>query len=138
MKWSTRSGVHVDRAATAWLIKRYIDPAATFVFVDDPEDVPDDTTPFDMIGVALSHRENMVTFETTLKDYGLDDPVLQEIGRIVHEADLGDDVYDAPEATGIDTVIRGMSLAETDDQIIATTAVMFEGLYLAIDRRIRR
>ena len=96
----TRSGVHVDRAATAWLIKRYIDPAATFVFVDDPEDVPDDATPFDMIGVALSHRENMVTFETTLKDYGLDDPVLQEIGRIVHEADLGDDVYDAPEAAG--------------------------------------
>ena len=137
MKWATRAGVHVDRAATAWLIQRQIDSDAEFVFVEDPEDVPEDATPFDMIGVTLSHRADMVTFETVLTDYQVDDPLLREIGRIIHEADIADDLYDAPEAAGIDTIIRGLSLAETDQQILDITSRLFDGLYLAIDRRLR-
>lgn len=137
MKWATRSGVHVDRAATAWLIHRVIDREATFVFVDDPEDVPEDATPFDMIGVALSHRGEMVTFETVLADYEVDDPVMAEIGRIVHEADVADDRFDAPEAAGLDAIIRGLSMAESDDEILELSRRLFDGLYLAIDRRLR-
>lgn len=136
MRWATRTGVHVDRAATAWLIRRMIDPNAEFSFFDDPEDVPADVTPFDMIGVELSHRGEMVTFETALSEYHIDDPVMIEIGRIVHEADVADDLYDAPEAAGIDIVIRGLSLAESDDEILEVTARLFDALYLAIDHRL--
>lgn len=136
MRWATRTGVHVDRAATAWLIRRLIDVDAEFLFYDEPDDVPDDVTPFDMIGVELSHRGEMVTFETTLSEYHIDDPVMIEIGRIVHEADLSDDLYDAPEAAGIDIVIRGLSLAESDHEILEVTARLFDALYLAIDHRL--
>lgn len=136
MRWATRSGVHVDRAATAWLIRREIDPEAEFVFVDDPDDVPDDATAFDMIGVPLSHRGDMVTFEAALADHGIDDPALAEIGRIVHEADVADDLYDAPEAAGIDAVIRGLSMAESDDAILEVTGRMFDALYLVVSRRL--
>lgn len=135
MRWSTRSGVHVDRAATAWLIRRAIDPTAEFVFVDDPEDVPDDATPFDIVGVKLSHRGDMVTFETVLADYNIDDPVMAEIGRIIHEADVADDLYDAPEAPGLDTIIRGLSMTESDPEILQVTQRMFDALYLALQRR---
>ena len=136
MKWATRSGVHVDRAATAWLIWRVIDPDAEFVFVGDPEDVPADATPFDMLGVSLSHRGDMVTFETALADYDVSDPVMSEIGRIIHEADVVDDLYDAPEAAGLDVIIRGLSMAESDEEILALTRRMFDGLYLAVERRL--
>lgn len=137
MKWATRPGVHVDRASTAWLIRREIDPNAEFIFCHDPDEVPTDATPFDMIGVTLSHRGEMVTFETVLLDYGIDDPVLAEIGRIIHEADVADDRFHAPEAAGLDAVIRGLSMAETDDEILAITERLFDGLYLAIDRRLK-
>jgi len=90
-----------------------------------------------MIGASLSLRDALVTFETVLHNYRIDDPVMHEIGRIVHEADLADDQYDAPEAAGIDTFIRGLPLAETGQRILNIGAPVFEGLYLAIDRRPR-
>ena len=81
MKWATRAGVHVDRAACAWLIRRHVDPRATFVFVDDPSHVPVDATPFDMRGVELGHHGGDCTFETILRHYDLADPVLWKIAE---------------------------------------------------------
>ncbi len=100
MKWATRAGCHIDRTACAWLIKRFVDLEAEFVFVEDPTDVPDGATPFDMLGAELSHHKGDCSFETFLKHYLLEDPVLWEMARIVHEADLGDERYHAPEAPG--------------------------------------
>ena len=71
MRWATRAGCHVDRTACAWLIRRFIDPAATFVFVDNPDEVPSGATPFDMRGVDLSHHGGDCSFETFLKRYEL-------------------------------------------------------------------
>ncbi len=71
MKWATRSRIHVDRAACAWLIQRFIDPDATFLFVDDPADVPHDATAFDMRGARLSHRHGGCSFESALDDFDL-------------------------------------------------------------------
>jgi hypothetical protein len=102
MKWAIRRGCHIDRAACAWLIRRFLDPDGEFVFVDDPEDVPADTTPFDMRGVELSHHGGGCSFETFLRHYDLDDPVLWDLAQIVQEADLADERYDAPEAPGLD------------------------------------
>lgn len=129
MRWVTRAGVHVDRAACAWLLRRFVDPEAEFVFVDDPADVPGEATPFDMRGAELSHHEGDCSFETILRHYGLDDPVLWEVARIVHEADLDDDRYDAPEAFGLDVVCRGLSMVRDDAEILTVSAAVFDGLY---------
>jgi hypothetical protein len=129
MRWATRKGCHVDRAACAWLIRRFIDAEAEFVFVADRAKVPADATPFDMRGVDLSHHEGDCTFETILRRYDLADPVLWEIARIIHEADLADDRFDAPEAPGLDVLIRGLSMVADDDQVLAITGPVFDGLY---------
>jgi hypothetical protein len=129
MKWATREHCHVDRAACAWLIGRFIDDQADFVFVADPADVPDDATPFDMRGVELSHHGGDCSFETFLRRYELDDPVLWEIARIVHEADLVDERFDAPEAAGLDVLLRGLSMTNDDLTMLALTGPLFDGLY---------
>src|SRR5205823_14134081 len=119
MKWATRRHCHVDRAACAWLIRRFLDPEAEFVFVDDPEEVPADATPFDMRGVELSHHGGDCSFETFLRRYELGDPVLWEIAKVVHEADLADERYDAPEAPGLDVLLRGLSMLREDEELLA-------------------
>ncbi|MEX0947009.1 MAG: chromate resistance protein ChrB domain-containing protein [Acidimicrobiia bacterium] len=135
MKWVTRTGVHVDRAASAWLIDRFIDREAEFIFIDDPEDVPAESTPFDMIGVELTHHGDRVTFESILDRYNLHDPILKQLGRIIHVADVADDLYDAPEAACLDAIIRGLSLIETDPEILAVSRRLFDGLYALFHRR---
>ena len=127
--WATRASVHVDRAACAWLVHRFIDPEARFIFVDDPANVPPDATPFDMRGAELSHHGDDCSFETIMKRYELADPILWQIAHIVHEADLADDKYDAPEAPGLDVICRGLSLITTDDEVLSITRALFDGLY---------
>jgi hypothetical protein len=131
MKWATRPGVHVDRAACAWLIRRFVDPAAEFVFITDLTAVPAGATPFDIRGAALGHHQGRCSFETALPLFSLDaDPALEEIGRIVHEADLADERYDAPAAAGLDVLIRGLTLTSgSDHDTLAITDRLFDGLY---------
>lgn len=134
MRWATRSGPHVDRTACAWLIRKHIDPEAEFVFVADPDEVPADATPFDMRGVELSHHGGECTFETVLRRYQLDDVVLWAIARIIHEADLEDERYDAPEARGLDVLLRGLSMVRSDDEVLELSAPLYDGLYEYLQR----
>ena len=129
MRWATRAGCHVDRAACAWLIRRFIDSEAEFVFVDDPDEVPDGVTAFDIRGADLSHHGADCSFETMLHRYSLDDPVLWDLARIVHEADLADDRFDAPEAPGLDVLCRGLTMVRGDDDVLAITGPLFDSLY---------
>jgi hypothetical protein len=129
MRWATRTGCHVDRCACAWLIRRFVDADPVFVFVDDPDEVPADVTPFDMRGVDLTHHGEDCTFETMLRRFELDDPALWDVARIVHEADLADDRFDAPEAVGLDVLCRGLSMVRGDDEVLAVTGPLFDGLY---------
>ena len=129
MRWATRAGCHVDRAACAWLIRRFIDADATFAFVDDPTEVPADATPFDMRGVELSHHTGDCSFEAILRRYDLEDAVLWDLARMVHEADLADERYDAPEAAGLDVICRGLSMVADDEQVLTVTGPLFDGLY---------
>jgi hypothetical protein len=129
VKWATRASIHIDRAACAWLIRRHIDPDAQFVFVTDPAEVPPDATPFDMRGVELGHHGGDCSFETILRRRDLTDPVLWRIAEIVHEADLDDERYDAPEAPGLDVVLRGLSMIHSDEEILTLTGPVFDGLY---------
>ena len=116
------------------MIKRAIDPGAEFVFVDDPDDVPGDATPFDIRGVELSHHDGDCSFETILKKYEIEDPVMWEIGHIIHEADIGDEIYDAPEARGLDVLIRGLSMIKDDSELLEVTGPLYEGLYEYLKR----
>jgi hypothetical protein len=135
MKWATRACCHIDRAACAWLIRRFLDADAVFIFVDDPEAVPADATPFDMRGVLLSHHRGDCSFETFLRHFQLDDPALVAIGRLVHEADLADERYDAPEALGLDLLFRGLALVHDDPALLAAGALVFEALYAFYQRQ---
>lgn len=134
MIWATRPGIHVDRAATAWLITTQIDNDAQFIYVDDPADVPVDATPFDMVGVELSHDGDDVTFETVLRRHELSDPVLERLAEIVHQADVEDDRFDAPEAAGLDAIIRGLTLIHDDESVRRITNEIFNGLYRYLTR----
>jgi len=129
MRWATRAGCHVDRAACAWALRRFVDPDAEFVFVADPADVPADATPFDMRGVELSHHGGDCTFETLLRHFGLEDPVLWEMGKLVHEADLADERFDEPAAAGLNVISRGLSLVLDDERVLEVSAAIFDGLY---------
>jgi hypothetical protein len=111
------------------LIRRFVDADAEFVFVDDPDELPGDATPFDMRGVELSHHDGECSFEAILRRYDLSDPTLWAIARIVHEADLEDDRYDAPEAPGLDALMRGLSMVRTDHEVLALSAPLYDGLY---------
>jgi hypothetical protein len=128
--WATRRDCHVDRTACAWLIRRFVDPEATFVFVSDPDEVPEGATPFDMRGVELTHSGGDCTFETILKRYELENAALDRIAQIVHEADLGDDRFDAPEARGLDLVVRALGRDREDAQLLKLTEPLYEALYL--------
>jgi hypothetical protein len=129
MRWATRAGVHIDRAACAWLLRRFIDPEASFVFVDDPAEVPADATAFDMRGVELGHHGGDCSFETILRHYQLDDPVLWKLAELVHEADLDDERFDAPEARGLDVILRGLSMVCDDLRVLEVSGPLFNGLY---------
>ena len=129
MRWATRAGVHIDRAACAWLIRRQLDAEAEFVFVDDPDAVPPGATPFDVRGVELGHHGGACSFETILRRYQLADPVLWKLAELVHEADLDDERFDAPEARGLDVALRGLSMVVDDQRVLALTGPLFDGLY---------
>ena len=134
MKWATRPGIHVDRAASAWLIATYVDEAAEFLYVDELGDVPNDATAFDMFGCDLGHHGDDVTFETILRRYDLVDPVLWRIAEIVHQADVEDDRYDAPEADGLDTIVRALGLDHDDEEVRSITGTILTSL----ERYLRR
>jgi hypothetical protein len=129
VKWATRRGCHIDRAACAWLIRRFIDHDAEFVFVDDPDEVPANATAFDIRGAELSHHGHACSFETFLRRYELTDAALVAIGEIVHDADLGDERFGAPEAAGLDVLIRGLSMTLDDEYVLDVTGPLFDGLY---------
>src|SRR3954454_22733747 len=128
MRWATRAGVHIDRAACAWLIRRFLDPDAEFLFVTDPAEVPEDATPFDMRGVDLGHHGGDCSFETILRRHDVTDPVLWRIAEIVHEADLDDERFAAPEAPGLDVILRALSMTGADERTLAVSGRIFDGL----------
>ncbi|HEX6519270.1 MAG TPA: chromate resistance protein ChrB domain-containing protein, partial [Streptosporangiaceae bacterium] len=108
---------------------RFIDPQAEFVFVTDPAQIADGATAFDIRGADLSHHGPDCSFETILHRYDLTDPVLWRIAQIVHEADLDDQRFDAPEAPGFDVALRGLSMVCADDRVLELTGPLFDGLY---------
>jgi hypothetical protein len=126
----------VDRTGCAWLIRRFIDQEAEFIFFKDPEDAPEGAELFDVAGARLSHHGEDCSFETFLKEYSLEDPVLREIAEIIHDADLMDEKYGRPESEGLDAVIRGMQLDLPNDEVLlGYTDALYNGLYTYLSRQ---
>jgi hypothetical protein len=127
----------VDRTACVWLIRRFLDPDANFAFFGDPSEAPEEAELFDVVGARLSHRGEDCSFETFLKEYELEDPVLREIAEIVHDADLMDEKYGRPESEGLDAIIRGMQMVLPDDETLTGyTDALFGGLYAYLSREV--
>jgi hypothetical protein len=134
-RWVTRPRPHVDRVASAWLIRRFIDPDAVFLFAP-PAEFPPDAIPYDAPGVELSHQGEDCTFETLVKRARLKDRRLARLAEVVHEADLRDGKYPHEEARGIDVAIRALLAAAPDDQqVLAQGMTLFEGLYATTARK---
>jgi hypothetical protein len=134
-QWVTRPRPHIDRIASAWLIKRFIDPEARFLFAP-PAEFPPDAIPFDAPNVELSHQGEDCTFETLIKRARLRDRRLVRLAEIVHEADLRDGKYPHEEARGIDVAIRALLATSADDhQVLAQGMTLCEGLYATTSRK---
>jgi len=135
MKWVTWENVAVDRMACAWLIRRYIDPKAEFLFVPaTAPSLPKAAEPFDIPAVRLSHRRGHCTFHTMLREYRLKDPTLHRIARIIDEADVVQEVTVEAAAPGLDLICRGLRLTSPDDRTaIEQGAIVYDALFAQLE-----
>ena len=130
MKWVTWENIGVDRMACAWLIRRFIDPKATFQFIARDAAIPSDAEPFDIPGVCLSHHGGHCSFHAFLREYKLTDPVLARLAHIIDEADTVQEVKVEPAAEGLDLICSGLRRTCADDATaIGKGALIYEALY---------
>jgi hypothetical protein len=136
--WITRPRPGVDRMASAWLIRRFIDPQARFGFAADRHALPDDSVPFDMFGVELSHHGDHCTFETLCGVFAIENAAVSRVAAIVHDLDLKDERFGAPEAPTVAAMIDGLQLANSeDDRLLAEGMTLFESLYRSFEQATR-
>jgi len=142
MKWVTRANANVDRVACPWLIKRFVDPDAEFLFV-----APDavmataerhGAIPYDVPNVELGHVDGRCSFESIIRKYQLTDPALTEIARIVHGADVAEDVRVTPQSAGLSAIARGFALlhGDADHDKIRLETPMYDALYAWCQSRV--
>jgi hypothetical protein len=138
--WVTRKGIHVDRIASAWLIRRFIDAEAKFKYVDAKGYVPTaGELRFDMFDAEFTHEGEMCTFEVLLARWGTDDPALRHIADLVHDIDLRDEKYEREELGGFTTLITGIALQHREDAgRLEAGTVMLDAFYRALQQRSRK
>jgi hypothetical protein len=137
--WVTRKGIHVDRMASAWLIKRFLDPEARFKFVTARGYQPEKgELRFDMFDAEFTHEGDRCTFEVLLQRLNLTDAALRLISEIIHDIDLKDGKFGRPETPGIECLITGICTAHKDDEVrLARASAMFDDLHGSFSRRSR-
>ena len=134
-RWVTRRNLHIDRLASAWLIKQFIDKSPRFYFVAEGE-IVEGAIPFDMFGAEFSHHGEDCTFETMLKQFALTESKgLRELAEIVHDIDLKDDKFHRLEAVGLNAIIDGLSKVLRDDRkLLQQTSIVFDGLHALLSK----
>jgi hypothetical protein len=142
MKWVTRNRIQVNRAATAWLIRRFVDPEAIFIFVaaDQVAEVQakEAATGFDAPGATYPHRDDQgrCSFEALAEKYQPDNLALRELARIVHGADFADEIGLTPESAGLRAISRGFPLVTKDDhETVERASFLYNALYEALKAR---
>jgi hypothetical protein len=133
-RWATRKQVWVDRVASAWLIRRFIDPEACFLWIHTPQDCPADAVGFDFDGAPFTHTEHRVTFEVLVASFDLAmDPALTRLGILVHSLDVGG--VPVPEAAGFEAILTGVRAScADDDQVLTVMTPVLDALYAAFGR----
>ena len=133
-QWLTRPRPEIDRVASAWLIRKFIDPAATFVFSTRQKDHPQ-AIPYDMFEVDFTHHGDDCTFETLVKRFEIEDSAVRAIAEMVHDADLEDEKFKRIEAVGLDRVFKGMAKLNVSDAAIFEKGFeMLDALHAALKR----
>lgn len=129
--WVTRAGIKVDRMASAWLIRKFVDPEARFKFVPAKGYQPQKReVRFDMFEAEFTHEGDLCTFEVLVERFGLVDPALRPIAEIVHDVDVKDAKYGREEAPGVGQVVAGIAAAHPDDEArLARGSALFEDMY---------
>ncbi len=142
MKWVTRRSIRVNRMATAWLIRRFIDPEAVFLFVDSDEVAAvqqrEGAKGFDAPGATYPHKDEQgrCSFEALAEEYCPGDAVLREIARIVRGADFPEDISLTPESAGLRAISHGFLLVAKDDyEVVEKGAFLYDSLYAALKGR---
>lgn len=143
MKWVTRKSIRVNRTATAWLVRRFIDPGAELVFIE-PERVADfekreGAIGFDAPGARYPHKDarGRCSFEALVAEHRPDDAALRELARIVHGADFADAVSLTPESAGLRAISHGFPLVARDDhETVARASFFYDSLYAALQERV--
>ena len=135
--WVTRKGIHVDRMASAWLVRRFIDPNAQFKFVPAKGYQPEPgEIRFDMYEAEFTHEGDHCTFEVLIERMGFLDPGLGPIAEIVHDIDLKDSKFGRQETLGIERLIAGICMAQKDDESrLARGSAVFDDLYEYFKRK---
>ena len=142
MKWVTRARIHVNRMATAWLVRRFVDPDATFLFVE-PDQVAavqerEGAQGFDAPGATYSHRDarGRCSFEALADEHRPHDAALHELGRIVHGADFPEEIVLTPESAGLHSISQGFQqVARDDHEVVEKAAFLYDSLYAALQLR---
>jgi hypothetical protein len=133
--WVTRPRPHIDRIASAWLIRRFCDPDAKFAFAD-AADAARKGVPFDVLGADFGHHGEDCTFETLVKRFGIKDRRVKVVAEIVHEADLHDGKFTRDEARGVDLAISGLAASTPDDHDLLERGIaIFDGLYSVLKQK---
>jgi hypothetical protein len=134
--WVTRPLPGVDRMGSAWLIRRFIDRGARFDFCADVHTAPAGSVSFDMFGGAFTHRGQHCTFETLCAQFGVDDPAVARLARLVHDIDLKDNQFGSPEAPTVAAAIEGLQMACADDHALLEQGIgLFEALFRSFSQR---
>jgi hypothetical protein len=143
MKWITRKDIKVDRVACPWLIKRFVDPQAEFLFVEEKdlliESKRQSATPFDapkIDAIKLNHRGPRCTFEAIIEDYSLSDPAVQRLGLIVRAADVKGQEDAAPEGIGLRSIAQGFAaMGLSDEERLARQFPVYDALYAYVQSK---
>jgi hypothetical protein len=136
--WVTRRGIQVDRIASAWLVRRFIDPGARFRFIDPHEPARTGELRFDMVGGDFTHEEDRCTFETLVRRTGLRDQALERVAEIVHDIDIKDAKFGRPEARGVEQLLWGMLAANpADADRLDRGFALLDDLYRSFSRQLR-
>ena len=136
--WVTRPRPGVDRMASAWLITRFIDKAATFDFVTDTQNAPATSVPFDMYGVGFGHEGDRCTFEALVRRFRIRDTAVQRLGEVVHDLDLKDGKFGAGEAGTLGAAIDGLQMSCADDhQLLEQGIILFEAMFRSFSQQAR-
>ena len=142
MKWITRERVKVDRVACPWLIKKFIDPEAHFLFVpsDSVMEVAsrENAIPFDVPGVELGHHQGKCSFEAMVEKYQIDDPAIALLAEIVHGADVAQDLYGRAEAPGLKAIAEGFRHLDfrNDHEILDHEFIVYDAFYAYCQQRV--